>query len=366
MVNLWTAYVITPMVWCLNELAHFTGSYALAIIVFTVFIKLALYPLTFKQLKSSRAQQALQPQLQELKAKHGNDKVKLNEETMRLYKENNANPIAGCLPTLIQFPILIGLYNSLYTLIREPGVHASFLWIKNLALPDFWSVVPPGSTQHIYNGLFILPVLAGGLQWIQQRMMMNPAANQDPQQKMMNQMMQFMPLMVIFFGFRFPAGLALYWVTNTLVSIIQTYFIVGFGSLVFILPFLRGVGSPALRVSVTPPTVARDAQPPKSASKAAGRASVATARTNGRTGLKSPATGPRPAAERDGAENGANGRVQPTSDSSPNGTTDGAANELGDSRNGQVKATPGSTSVRRTGPGDSRSRSATRKQGSKR
>jgi YidC/Oxa1 family membrane protein insertase len=339
--NPWTFFVIDPMTWGLNELNHITGSYALAIILFTVFIKMCLYPLTIKQLKSQRAQQALQPQLQELKAKFGDDKVKLQAETMRLYKENNANPIAGCLPTLVQFPVLIGLYNSLYAVIREPNVHASFLWVKNLALPDFWSVVPPGSTAHIYNGLFILPVLAGALQWVQQRMMMNPAANQDPQQKMMNQMMQFMPLMVIFFGFRFPAGLAIYWVTNTLVAIVQAYFIVGFGSLVLVAPWLRRFGSPRLHLSMAQPALVNaDSQPRREKSGAAERRPATPARSNGRVVTKGPVS--------------TSDAKETTGDSPPPG------------RNGQAKAGPGQTGNAKIAPVGGRSRPVTRKQGSKR
>jgi YidC/Oxa1 family membrane protein insertase len=332
------------MTWCLNELYHFTGSYAIAIILFTIVIKMALYPLTIKQLRSQRAQQALQPQLQELKAKYGDDKVKLNAETMRLYKENNANPVAGCLPTLIQFPVLIGLYNSLYTVIRQPGVqgHASFLWIKDLSLPDFWSVVAPGTTAHIYNGLFILPVLAGALQWVQQRMMMNPAANQDPQQKMMNQMMQFMPLMVIFFGYRFPAGLAIYWVTNTLVSIIQAYFVTGFGSLVLLVPALRRVGSPRLSFGLAQPAlVARDDGARNGTSKATEKRPAATpTRSNGR----------------------ATGKVGALKSAVPEVGGDG----LADSRNGQSKTGAAPTGAGKNAPAGGRSRSVTRKQGSKR
>ncbi|MCL4508077.1 MAG: YidC/Oxa1 family membrane protein insertase [Chloroflexi bacterium] len=242
--TLWETYVIGPMTWALTQLAHFTGSYALAIIVFTAFVRLALYPLTIQQLRSSRKTMVLQPQIQELKTKYGNDRVKLNEETMRLYRENNANPVAGCLPTLIQFPILIALYSSLNALISQPGIHASFLWVQNLALPDFWSVTNPVTQQQVRNGFFILPVLAAALQWIQQRMMMNPMASQDPQQRMMNQMMQFMPLMVLFFGFRFPAGLALYWVTNTFVSVVLQYFVTGWGTLPQVVPALGRIAFP--------------------------------------------------------------------------------------------------------------------------
>ena len=341
--NPWTFFVIGPMTWCLIELHSLKGSYALAIILFTIFIKMVLYPLTIKQLRSQRAQQALQPQLQELKAKFGDDKVKLNAETMRLYKENNANPIAGCLPTLVQFPVLIGLYNSLYEVIRQPGVHASFLWVKDLSLPDFWSVVAPGTTAHIYNGLFILPILAGALQWVQQRMMMNPAVNQDPQQKMMNQMMQFMPLMVIFFGFRFPAGLAIYWVTNTLVAIVQAYFITGWGSLVLLVPALRRVGSPSIRFNMAQPALAAPEVPLGKAKNGASERRTAATPTRG------------------------NGRAAPKGGTftKGNGMSDDTTNGLAPGRNGQPGPGSGSTGGKNP-PDGGRPRPVTRKQGSKR
>jgi len=343
---LWTQYVIDPMTWGLDQFTHYLwGSYALAIIAFTIFIKVLLLPLTMKQLQSQRAQQALQPQLQELKRKYGNDKVKLNEETMRLYKENNANPVAGCLPTLIQFPILIGLYNALYALLRQPGVHAGFLWVRNLALPDFWSVTDPVTHHMIFNGLFILPLLAGGLQWIQQRMMMNPAANQDPQQKMMNQMMQFMPLMVVFFGFRFPAGLAVYWCTSTLVAIVQQYFINGWGSLATLVPVLRYIPPPGRSGIVPPPpsVTAPSVDDSPRAVKTAARGRPQLSSSNGRD------------AKRDGPTNGA---------AAPSGLEDGGTA----ARGGAVRAAPraGEQGVRRNGPDAGRTRPATRKQGSKR
>lgn len=337
MLELWNHFVIGPMTWGLNEFAYYLwGSYALAIIAFTIVIKMALYPLTIKQLRSARAQQALQPQMQALRAKYANDKQTLNTEMMRLYKENNANPAAGCLPMVVQFPILIGLYNALYGLFRTEHVQASFLWIHNLALPDFWSVANPANpSQMIYNGLFILPLLAGGLQFIQQRMMMNPAANQDPQQKMMNQMMQFMPLMVIFFGFRFPAGLALYWVTNTLVAIFQQYFVTGWGSLVLLIPALRNVPTPGAGKlgppPPTPPTVtARDTLPaakPAAKRETAGRAPTARPTTT----------------EQDAAP--------------PTPTSNGVVHR---------GKTPPGNGVRRQGPDGSRPRPPARKQGSKR
>ena len=327
--SLWQEIIVNPMAWGLNEFAHYLwGSYALAIIALTVFIKLCLLPLTVKQLQSARKQQLLQPQMQELRQRYAKDKQKLQEETMRLYRENDANPITGCLPTLLQLPILYGLYNAMYAELRNPSVHASFLWVHNLAQPDF----PP-------NGLFILPLLAGALQWVQQRMMMNSAANQDPQQKMMTQMMQFMPLMVVFFGYRFPGGLALYWVTSTLIAIIQQYFINGWGTLPDVFPFVRRIPAPNLMSGVV---VARDlppATPPTSATRQTKGADQAPVGGTSANGVALPKTGAAP------SKNGAAKVPTATARSGP----------------GQ----PGA-GIRRGGQDGSRPRPSPRKQGSKR
>src|SRR5579884_2149209 len=130
-----------PMMSALVILYHFLGSvgipsWGLTIIVFTVLVKIVFWPLTLQQIRSSRAMQALQPQLNELKKQHGKDKERLMQEQMRLYKENRVNPAAGCLPMLIQFPIWIGLYQALYLLAAQPDFASRFLWIPNLALPE--------------------------------------------------------------------------------------------------------------------------------------------------------------------------------------------------------------------------------------
>lgn len=222
----WTTYVIHPLTVGIQLFAQYLGSFGLAIIAFTIFVKLLLLPLTIKATRSQKAMQALGPQLNEVKRLYANDRAKQSQETMRLYSENKVNPAGGCLPMLIQFPILIGLYQALYALAQGSASVGGFLWVKSLALPDTWMATGPGIA---HNGLFILPLLAGLGQLVQQRMMMTNT--QDPQQKMMNQIMQFMPLMIVYFGFKFPAGLALYWVTSTLFAIVQQYFITGWGQL---------------------------------------------------------------------------------------------------------------------------------------
>jgi YidC/Oxa1 family membrane protein insertase len=224
----WTALIINPITHGIEWTAQLLwGNYGLAIIAFTIFVKLCLLPLTLKQLKSAKAMQALTPKIAELKKTHGDNRAAITQGTMDLYKEHRVNPAAGCLPLLIQFPILIGLYQALYGIAKSGQLSAGFLWVGNLGLPDaFWVQNP---VTHSPNGWFIFPILAGLGQFVQQRMMMQPS--QDPQQKMMNQVMQFMPLMIIYFGATFPAGLGVYWVTSTLFAIVQQYFITGWGQL---------------------------------------------------------------------------------------------------------------------------------------
>jgi len=207
----------------LQVLAQLTGSAGWAIILFTLLIRLVLVPLTLKQLKSSKAMQDLQPRLRELQKKYEKDKEKLAAETMALYKAHGVNPAAGCLPLFLQMPILFALYWALQNLARsDPAFQASFWWMRSLKEPD---VLQISSTP--LPGL--MPILAGVTQWVQTRMM-TPHTD-DPQQKMQNSIMQFMPLMIVWFGLSFPSGLALYWVASNLFSIVQQYFITGWGSL---------------------------------------------------------------------------------------------------------------------------------------
>ena len=196
-----------------DQLAHLgLGSWGLTIILFTLAIRLVFWPLTIKQLKSSRAMQALQPQLNELKKLHGKDKERLMQEQMRLYRENSINPAAGCLPMLVQLPIWIGLYTALYGL--QDQMTGGFLWIHSLAHPEG---IP-----------YILAILTAASQFVVQRMMQ--VKSDDPQQQSMNQMMQFMPLMYLFFSVNVPAGLVLYWVVSNVVMMIQQSFYTGWSS----------------------------------------------------------------------------------------------------------------------------------------
>jgi YidC/Oxa1 family membrane protein insertase len=215
---------------CLETLATLTGSPGLAIIIFTVLIKLLLTPLTLKTIKSQRAMQELQPKIKALQKRYGDDRQKLSAEQMRLYQAHNVNPTASCLPVLFQLPIFWGLYTSLTDLAHTAGgpFQQSFLWLPSLAQPD---------------ALHIMPFVAAAFQLIQTRMSMPTGKFKptDPQQKMMTQMMQFLPLSVIIFGWGFPSGLVLYWATQSVFGAVQQYFITGWGGLREWLPFLPEV-----------------------------------------------------------------------------------------------------------------------------
>jgi YidC/Oxa1 family membrane protein insertase len=238
-VQLWNVVVIGSLMnalrW-LNDLLFQAGlngdlfsSWSLTIIVFTVIIKLITLPLTLTQLRSSKAMTAVQPKMQALQKQYGKDREKLMQEQMKLYKEHNVNPLAGCLPMLVQMPIWIGLYSALFNLSGDPsfagGSH--FLWIANLSLPEpnnlSW---PPTWPLHVP----FLPILVGATQFVVQKMMTMPTT--DPQQKSMQSMMQFMPIMFVFFTLSVPAGLAVYWLTSNIFSMVQQYFITGWGTLI--------------------------------------------------------------------------------------------------------------------------------------
>jgi YidC/Oxa1 family membrane protein insertase len=215
------------MEWSLDSIADFTGSAGLAIIVFTIIIKTILLPLTIKATRSSKAMQEVAPKIKQIQKKHGKDRARVSQETMALYQQHGVNPMAGCLPMLIQIPIFFGLYRAIFNLsdaqVGEWG--HGFLWLPDLHQPDPW---------------FLLPVLAGVFQFVQTRMMRpaNQPKSDDPQQQIMNVMMNFMPLMVVVFGINFASGPVIYWAVQSMYSVVQQWFITGWGSLGAWFPWL--------------------------------------------------------------------------------------------------------------------------------
>lgn len=223
---IWQEGLIRPMLNVLLFLyANLGQSFVVAIAIFTLLLRLITSPLQIKQIRASRKMQAVQPELQALQKKYGSNKEKMVQEQQRLYKEAGVNPLGGCLPTFIQFPIWIGLYQSINSLLADTPlelmslgknvyanfsqvvqvfpIQSHFLWL-NLAMPD---PTP-----------FVLPVLVAGTMWLQQKMMTQPST--DDQQASMNQTMQIMmPLMFGYFTTQFASGLALYFVISNVVGI---------------------------------------------------------------------------------------------------------------------------------------------------
>ena len=221
-----------------NVIADAVGPFGIAIVLLTIVIKLILSPVFQYQLTTSRRVQAEQrriaPQLAAIRKKYKKDPQRLNQETMALYKEHNINPLAqmsGCLPALLQSPILIALFYVIRDAHNTLPIHGgNFLGIV-LTLPA------TGDPKHVLHQsvlAFALPVLAGLTTFVQTKMMTPPggAASQDATQAAMTQNMTLiMPVFIGFISLQFAAALALYWVVSNLFSIGQQYFITGWGSL---------------------------------------------------------------------------------------------------------------------------------------
>ncbi|MBI2849095.1 MAG: membrane protein insertase YidC [Chloroflexi bacterium] len=212
-------------------------NFGIAIIVFTVVIRALTLPLTLQQLRASKAMAALQPKMKELQNKYAKEKEKLSGETMKLYKEHGVNPLGCALPTIVQFPIWIGLYQSIIQAMAErPEGLLSLSQHLYPGLTQFYQVVPLNN-RFLWLNLaqpdptLILPILVAASMWVQQRMMTMPSM--DPQQAQMNKMMQvMMPVMFGFFTLQFASGLAVYWVIFNIISIGIQYLVTGWGGLV--------------------------------------------------------------------------------------------------------------------------------------
>lgn len=174
-------------------------NYGLAIIIMTIIVKILLYPLTKKQIESTKAMMAMQPKMKAIQEKYKNDKQRLNMELANLYKQENVNPLAGCLPLLVQMPIMIGIFYGIRDF-HYVGP-ANFLWIQSISNPD---------------PMYILPVLSALTTFVQSKQTMPDTSS--AQNKMM---LYFMPLFIGYISFSFPAGLVLYWVVMNLMQIGQ-------------------------------------------------------------------------------------------------------------------------------------------------
>lgn len=216
-----------------NSLIFFdtaVGSYGLAIILFTLVVKLITLPLTMQQVRSSKAMQELQPKIKALQEKHKNDKERQTQEMMQLYKEYGVNPASGCLPLLIQMPIWFALYRALFALAEQGLLNEGWLWIPSLAEPRSISIFwPPENWTLATVAYLVLPILTVLTQIVVQKQMSPPttASKDDPSAAMMKQMNTIMPLMFGFFALQVPSGLTLYWVTSNIFAMFQQVLITG-------------------------------------------------------------------------------------------------------------------------------------------
>ena len=262
------------MSWGLSSIYHFLaanpviasiGAYGLAIMILTVIVRLILAPLFHLQLRLSRRsmeqQKRVAPQLAELRKKYKNDPQKQQQEMMALYREHGINPLgglSGCLPALLQFPILTGLYYVFYGNAKNHTFADHFLFIPHLNDSPSLHQLIPGLPIPTFVYL-IVPLLAAGTTFVQSRMMQQPLSavptEQEQQTQQMTRTMQvMMPLMIAYFAIITPAGLGLYWFVSNSVAIIQQYFVTGWGGL---RPQPAGAS-----VSVTSPRAASASRPP--------------------------------------------------------------------------------------------------------
>ncbi|GBF73519.1 membrane protein [Paenibacillus sp. 598K] len=200
--NFWERNVVYYFALMLDTFANwFQGSYGLSILLLTIIVRTIILPLTLKQYRSSKAMQALQPEMKKIKDKYKDDPKKQQEETMKLFQQHQVNPLAGCLPLLIQMPIFIALYNAIYgnDQIREH----TFLWLQ-LGEKDPY---------------FILPIIAAITTFIQSKMM--PQQPNNPLQAIL----LIFPVLIFVMAISFPAALPLYWVYSNIYTIIQNYFL---------------------------------------------------------------------------------------------------------------------------------------------
>jgi YidC/Oxa1 family membrane protein insertase len=219
----WFFFLTKPIFWMLVFLRDLIGNMGLAIIALTFIIKLVLFPLAHKSYVSMSKMKKLQPEMVKLKERAGDDKVKLQQEMMALYKKEKVNPAAGCLPLLLQIPIFFSLYKVLFVTIEMR--HAPFFgWIQDLSAPDPTSILQlfgliPWEVPAILSIVSIgfWPIVMGITMWLQQRLNPLPA---DPIQA---QVFGWMPVLFTFMLGHFAAGLVIYWTANNILTFLQQY-----------------------------------------------------------------------------------------------------------------------------------------------
>jgi YidC/Oxa1 family membrane protein insertase len=205
----WFWFFVRPILWLLYVLNSFVMNYGVAIILMTLLLRLAMWPLTRKSYVSMMAMQKMQPEMARIQKLYANDKARMQMEIMRLYQTHKTSPMSGCLPMLIQIPIFFALYKALLISVQMRSAH--FLWISDLASMDPY---------------FILPILMGLTMWLQQHLQTasNGAQTNDAVAQT-QKMMKWMPLLFTVMFAWMPAGLVLYWTVSNIFGIGQMYYI---------------------------------------------------------------------------------------------------------------------------------------------
>jgi len=215
----WFDIIAKPCLWLMNWLYGFIPNYGIAIIILTLITKIILWPLGTKSYRSMSDMKRLQPLMAEIRERYKNDRPRMNQEIMQLYRIYKVNPVGGCLPMLFQIPVFFALYRMLYSAIELR--HAPFFgWITDLSAPDrlfnFGFTIPLMEPPY---GIPVLTIVMGATMFIQQKM--SPAPGDPAQAKMM----MFMPIVFTFIFINFSSGLVLYWLVNNIFSIAQQYYI---------------------------------------------------------------------------------------------------------------------------------------------
>ncbi len=220
----WFHFITRPMFWLLETLFALVGNFGVAILLITLIVKILFFPLANKSYASMAKMKIIQPKMKEIQEKYADDKQKQQQEMMKLYRTEKVNPVAGCLPVLLQIPVFFSLYKVLFVAIEMR--HAPFFgWIRDLSAPDptnvfnLFGLVPFDPTTvpaigHLLH-LGIWPLIMGVSMWVQ--MKMNPEPT-DPVQKTM---FAWMPVIFTFMLGSFPAGLVIYWTWNNVLSVAQ-------------------------------------------------------------------------------------------------------------------------------------------------
>jgi YidC/Oxa1 family membrane protein insertase len=218
----WFYFITKPMFHLMEKINGLLGNFGLTIIAITLLVKLAFFPLANKSYESMAMMKKLQPEMEAMKERYKDDKQRLSQETMKLYQKEKINPLAGCLPVILQIPVFFGLYKVLYGTIEMR--HAPFFgWIKDLSAPDptslfnLFGAIPFTPPTALMIGIW--PLIMGVTMWVQ--MQMNP----PPPDPVQAQVFAWMPLIFTFMMAAFPAGLVIYWAVNNTLSIAQQSFI---------------------------------------------------------------------------------------------------------------------------------------------